>query len=396
MIRQLSSFVFASSLLAQGGPIFVVDAASGPGTNYTDVQAAVLAVPDGSVLLVRPGTYAPLTIDGKGVTVLAESSFTIGGSLWIRNTLSQQRVLVRGFVLGGFGSNVEVTNAAGAVTVDAVGQQLVNHGWGQSGIVVSGSPQVDIRNCTVMGAAFAPGCAVANSSVVFENCTLRGSNGFFMNKAGGATGMPALSATASTVQFVHSSAYGGNGAVFVWMGNPAYQAGSAAIVMNSGSLRATGLATHQILGGTHPAQPQYPSISGSGAARVDPLVVLAGLPVGVTLTRPTMPSLLADSAAPGGVLTVQRHGAPGLLCATALSLRAAPTTLPWLPDPIWLDLSGLIVEGAGITPASGPFVVTKNVPNNPLLRGFEFVWQSTDLDATGVLAVSNASPGFVR
>lgn len=396
MMRLLSSFVFASQLLAQGGPIFVVDAASGPGTHYTDVQAAVLAVPDGSVLLVRPGTYAPVTIDGKGVTVLADPSFTIGGSLRIRNTQSPQRVLVRGFVIGGFGSNIEVVNAAGAVTVDAAGQQLVNHGWGQSGITVTGSPHVDIRNCTVVGAAFAPGCAVANSSVVFENCTLYGANGFFMSKASGGSGMPALSTTASSVQLVHSSAFGGNGAVFVWMGNPAYQSGSPAIVMSSGSLRVTGLATHQILGGTHPTLPQYPSISGSGIARVDPLIVLAGMPVGVTLTQATMPSLLADSALPGGVLTARRHGAPGLLCATALSLRAAPATVPWLPDPIWLDPAGILVEGAGISPASGAFVVTKNVPNTPVLRGFELVWQSADLDATGVLAVSNPSPGFVR
>jgi hypothetical protein len=36
------------------------------------------------------------------------------------------------------------------------------------------------------------------------------------------------------------------------------------------------------------------------------------------------------------------------------------------------------------------------VPNNPLLRGFEFVWQSADLDGTGLLAVSNPSPSFVR
>lgn len=396
MIRLLSSFVFASSLLAQGGPIFVVDAASGPGTNYTDVQAAVLAVPDGSTLIVRPGTYAPVTIDGKGVTVLAETTFTIGGSLWIRNTQPQQRVLVRGFVLGGFGSNVEVVNAAGAVTVDAVGQPLASHGWGQSGLVVTGSPQVDIRNCTVVGAAFASACVVTNSSVVFETCTLRGASAFFMTKASGGTGMPALSVTASSVQLVHSDAFGGNGAVFVWMGIPMYQSGSPAIVMNSGSLRAMGLATHQIAGGTHPALPQYPAISGSGTARVDPLIALASLPAGVTLTRPTMPSLLADSAPPVGVLTARRHGAPGLLCAMALSLRAAPTTVPWLPDPIWLDQSALIVEAAGLTPASGPFVVTKTVPNNPALRGFQFVWQGVDLDATGVLAVSNPSPGFVR
>lgn len=174
MLRLSTALVFASSMLAQGGPTVVVDAANGPGTNYVDVQAAVLAAPDGSVLLVRPGSYAPVTIDGKGVTVLADSSFTIQGSLRIRNTLPQQRVLVRGFVLGGFGNNVELTNAAGPVTLDAAAQPLQSHGWGQSGLVVSGSQQVAIRNCTVQGAAYAPACVVSNSSVVFESCVLIG------------------------------------------------------------------------------------------------------------------------------------------------------------------------------------------------------------------------------
>jgi hypothetical protein len=66
-----------------------------------------------------------------------------------------------------------------------------------------------------------------------------------------------------------------------------------------------------------------------------------------------------------------------------------------LPDPIWLDMPGMLVEAAGIAPASGVFTVTKVVPNNLSLSGFEFVWQSADLDATGVLAVSNPSPSVV-
>lgn len=223
MMRLLTFCVCASSLLAQGGPIVVVDAANGPGTNFVDVQAAVLAAPDGSVLLVRPGAYAPVTIDGKGVTVVAESSFTIQGSLSILNTNAQQRVVVRGFVMGGFGNNVVLSNAAGPVTLDAVGQSLQSHGWGQTGLIVSDCQQVVVRNGTVVGTAYASAaCWVTNSSVVFENCALRGSPSQFTSQGGGPLATPALVANASTVQLVDSSAEGGAGAVFVWIFGPIY------------------------------------------------------------------------------------------------------------------------------------------------------------------------------
>jgi hypothetical protein len=395
MIRLPTALVFASSLLAQGGPTFVVDAANGPGTNYVDVQAAVLAAPDGSVLLVRPGSYAPVTIDGKGVTVLADSSFTIQGSLQILNTQPQQRVLVRGFVIFGYGNNVVLSSAAGPVTVDAAGQTLSSHGWGQFGLGVYSSQQVVIRNCGVQGAAYAPACVVSNSSVVFENCVLMGAPSMLTSQGGGPLATPGLYATGSAVQFVHSSAAGGAGFVWSWMGIPMSMPAAEAITLNGGSLRAMGLPTHAIAGGTHPTQPQSPSITGTGVARVAPAISLSGLPTGVSLTRPPMPSLLADSAAPGGVLTVQRAGPPGVLCVVVVSLRAVPSSVPWLPDPIWLDMPGMLVEAAGIAPASGVFTVTKVVPNNLSLSGFEFVWQSADLDATGVLAVSNPSPSVV-
>lgn len=173
MPRLLLPVVLTSSLLAQGGPIYIVDAASGPGTNYTDIQTAVLAVPDGSTLLVRPGTYAPVVIDGKGIAILADPSFaittplTIGFCLTVQYTQVHQRVLVRGFVNGGStGGFFRVAYAAGPVTVDAV-NQTVSSSIGTP-ITITASPQVDIRNLNITGSANAPACRITNSSVVFE------------------------------------------------------------------------------------------------------------------------------------------------------------------------------------------------------------------------------------
>lgn len=175
----------------------------------------------------------------------------------------------------------------------------------------------------------------------------------------------------------------------VWPGSPA-------VVMLGSSLRAIGLSNHSIAGGWTPGSGQLPGIFGSGIARVDPHIPLSAVPTGGGVTRPTMPSLLADSAPPGGVVTARRYGAPAVACALVTSLRAPHFILPWLLDPIWLGTPGLSLQALGITPPSGPFVVTMNVPNVATLRGFEFVWQAVDLDPTGIVAVSNPSPGFVH
>lgn len=51
----LALALFCGSVPAQG--VVVVDASSGPGTDFTTIQAAVDAAADGDVILVRPGAY---------------------------------------------------------------------------------------------------------------------------------------------------------------------------------------------------------------------------------------------------------------------------------------------------------------------------------------------------
>lgn len=57
---------------------FVVDAAGGPGSNFTDIAAAVAAVPDGATLLVRPGSHGGFAIAGKGIALLAQPGAVVG------------------------------------------------------------------------------------------------------------------------------------------------------------------------------------------------------------------------------------------------------------------------------------------------------------------------------
>jgi hypothetical protein len=75
---------------------FVVDASSGPGTNYTDLAMAGVSVPDKSTLWIRPGSYQAFAIDGKGLTLVADAGTAVAGTCTVRNTSSSQRVLVHG------------------------------------------------------------------------------------------------------------------------------------------------------------------------------------------------------------------------------------------------------------------------------------------------------------
>ena len=44
----------------------------GAGAQFTDLPAAVAAVPDGAALIVRPGSYSPFAIAGKGIAIVGE------------------------------------------------------------------------------------------------------------------------------------------------------------------------------------------------------------------------------------------------------------------------------------------------------------------------------------
>jgi len=66
--------LLAAALSAQ---TFVVDAGNGPGTDYTSLAAATAAVPTGSTLRIRAGSFEGFVIDAKGVTLLADAGVVV-------------------------------------------------------------------------------------------------------------------------------------------------------------------------------------------------------------------------------------------------------------------------------------------------------------------------------
>ncbi|MCU0864965.1 MAG: hypothetical protein MUC36_14340 [Planctomycetes bacterium] len=122
MSKYVAVALCLASLNAQGG-IYIVDANGGSAANFTDIQAAVLAVPDHSTLVVQPGSYAPVDIAAKGITILCAPKVVVpspGPFLTIRNTQPQQAVTVAG-LRGSGASGLLMQSAQGPVTHDGIG-----------------------------------------------------------------------------------------------------------------------------------------------------------------------------------------------------------------------------------------------------------------------------------
>src|SRR5262245_21258714 len=63
---------------------WTVDAAGGPGVNFTDIPPAIAAAADGDVLLVAGGMYSGFSVTGKGLKILGSA----GGGTTLVGTLA--------------------------------------------------------------------------------------------------------------------------------------------------------------------------------------------------------------------------------------------------------------------------------------------------------------------
>ena len=86
-IRLITAALLAVSILITSteaqGQVIVIDAANGPGTDFTNL-AGVASAPDGSTVLIRTGDYpGPLTINGKSLTVQADEGAQVRVTLGI-------------------------------------------------------------------------------------------------------------------------------------------------------------------------------------------------------------------------------------------------------------------------------------------------------------------------
>jgi len=390
----LSNYFCRSLLLmASAAPAqtFIVDAANGPGTNFTSIAAAVAAVPDGATLIVRPGTYSSFAIVGKGLTILGDTGVQAGGAT-VRLTQPQQAVVLRGLIFDGHGALgqyevVIVDGCSGPVLIEDCNYFLSVY-WGGDlpySISIGNSAQVMLRRGSWIN------CTVGSSNVVIEEANISGQD------ASGQTWTLRISRPAmrvsGTVQIAGGTVRGGAG----WFG----MSPSPAIDMFGGTLRL--LASTTVIAGTDPfgLAPPVAAITGSGTVRIDPQVVLQTSvvpPIVSTIAVQTlpMPSLRSTSAPLGGAITASALGPVGDLAILVLGLTGPPVSVPGIADTIWLDPTLYLFAAVGSPQVGVPVTGSVAVPSLPAFLGFRVGWQSISHNVATGLQASNPSWALVR
>lgn len=345
--RAVLPLLLAPTLLGQ---TFVVDAAGGPGTQFSDIATAIAAVPDGATLVVRAGNYARFAISDKSLAILAEPNVTIAPDLaltpiTIGNLSANKRVVLRGMKLH---HTVVCSHCDGRLLFEDL--EPANLSFGLCALSLTDCDQVVVRG----GWLNAPGAAALladHSRVVVDGSFLP------------AMIQTSVRAVAAEVQLVGVTPPG-----LLLIGDPA--------------------STFWLLGAT----------TFSGSVLLGPRLRIADTVTVAPTSSIQASSLLivpdrnatADGGALGSPLHGTLRGADGELALLTLGAAGNAVELPGVAGSWWLDLTQLGVAAAGVL--SGPLTVSAQVPNNPSLRGQLFGFQGLHLDAA--LQLSASSPAW--
>src|SRR5262245_50043518 len=165
VFRTTSVPLLALLVLAPLSPaqnVFVVAPAPGPGIFATEIQPAVDASASGDIVLVRAGTYAGFTVDGKGITVVADTNAAVdvSGEVVVRNVAAGASVVLQvRHVTKPLSPALEVTSNAGAVSLEGctfVANVQSELGPGPT-CRVDGCASVTFHGCLLRGGAGVPG-----------------------------------------------------------------------------------------------------------------------------------------------------------------------------------------------------------------------------------------------
>jgi len=360
--------LLAAMLATQlSGQVFLVDINNGHGTHFTQIAAAVAAVPDGAVLLVEAGVYSAVTITNKSLTVIGEPGvivedivqpFRIIG-LSATKAVTLRQVSWRAVITP---STLICQNCAGRILVDDCTVDLTVVPTG-GGISASSCDRVFIRDSRFERNSISDACIAADqSNVTIEDSWLRA------NRTGIEQWDGNVHMSNCWMQTYGSSFFGSIG---VWM-----HGGDLRINAGTTLVGSTGFAT--------------PAVAGNGTAVIDPSTVLqtiAPTPYtsGILVTSLAMPSLTATTQGLGGTATAALDVPMASLGAIAASLPASPYLSPWNGALLWVQPVPARTVGVGPVLQS-----SYAVPNATWVLGVQITWQGAVLTGSSI-SISNSS-----
>lgn len=377
MTRRLATFLLPLLAATAVAQTFVVDEANGPGAHFTDLPTAAFSVPDGSVLLVRPGLYESPILNARSLTLFGEPGArllpAVTGGLSISSIAPHQSIVVRGFTFAatiGIGAyEVRCQQCAGAVVLEQLD--------GPAGILSS----VNATSCDrllVRNSEFSTTCRLLDCHTVLENCTIAPI---------GPAGATALRVTRGTTQVVGGTLHGVTG--YLNQGGPAVDSNNAA-------LRVLGAAT--LAGGA--GLPQGFAVAGTGTVRVDPGVAVSGAnpPFAAGVMATVLPQALVVATDPvlGNPVTAELRGPIGDLGALAVGLPGLSHPVAGIADRLFWNAATTVTQAIGTIQAGAPIAAAVAVPNQPTLLGLQLVWHGVAFSPANGLQVSPPAWYVVR
>lgn len=398
----LSSSAFANT--------WIVDANGGAGSSFTDVGAAVVASVPGDVLVVRPGLYAPFTLD-RGLSLVGGAGVVVQGPVFVIGVPTTERASVVGF-------------QATELLVDAcAGPVVVQEFYGAAHATFHASADVRLRDVPVFAppsATSTNGYDVDGARVEVVDSVVRGSDSNAL-PAGGGHGV--LVTGGGFAHVLATSLTGGDGISSNTPFEYASGGGTALVVSGTASVpcaaRLVGSALNAGNGAINWAMTsscEYDGAPGEGAFSYQSTVwhsattvvapsfqygihciLFPGIPFGGSThveATPDDPLLRVDGTpTQGGLITFRVHGPPGAVAGLWLgrSLRVVATPPTQVESLVTNDRFFVL----GTISASGVLQRNLVVPAY-LPDGFVFGAQAELLYPGGDTRRTNSAPIVVR
>lgn len=234
---------------------WIVDAANGPGTDFTNLPAAIAAASSGDTIFVRAGAYSGVVISGKALSIRgAGAGTTIVGPSSVNGTPPGASTVISGLTLGGAGNGLAVAGAANVLLLECTVTGGAAPTDGHHGLLVTGPAQVAGVGCTLRGGdALAPGSPFIFTSTggagvsvsqggrfAADRCVLRGGDNLSTTSAITRAGGPGLLCFAANARLDGCQTTGGNGIT---------SGGNAVNCLAEGLVRLAGTAPSSASGG---------------------------------------------------------------------------------------------------------------------------------------------------
>jgi hypothetical protein len=389
-----------------GATTWIVDVNNGPGTDFTQISAAIAAVSAGDTLLVLPGQYTgfvldkPLAIVGLGTAPTNEATVY---NMTLQDLPAGTTTVIANLFANGVGfGGVVIQDCPGAVMIDDLGSY--DH------VEVANCVDVRFRRLDAQASmlCLVSRVEIADSSVagaIALPCTCCDGPGTIPSQ-------PGLRVAGGEVHLARSSVLGGHGSSDFCIdpggcdGNGG--AGGTGIVLESGArLLVAGDAQQFVEGGGggvtdcfggHPgAMGAALIVSGgcearlSGEALIGAVQNLGGAITTATPDDPTTNALGAPMA--GTIFTLRVHGPPGATADVILGRHPILVSTPELDEEEMTPVNR--VFHLGIIPANG--TASLNYPVSPVWqKGFDVVFQGRVTYTDSSVHYTNSVPTIVQ